>query len=359
MLRLPASREILSTGRRANRPTWGWRIKKILRSRLPERFAGKLPPLLVEVAVGVGLTVLLAAFRLAVIPWTGEAAPYAFVFVAIVSAAVLAGWRSGLIALILGQALIWIFVMEPNGRIEPKDATQVSGLVMATISQLIVLAIVTLYQREVAIAGSKREARLDLLDRALAEIDHRTANNYQTVLALVLAQAKSATDSGVKDALQQVADRIRAIANASRKLAVASESLGQVRIGEHLQDLCDEIERGLSRPGVRIDCKFDDIVMNADDTVCVSILVNELVTNSLKHAFPDGRSGTIRVALTRMRGGLQLGVDDDGVGMAGAVGMPGTGLGKRLIETFVKQLRGKHEVTSDENGTRHTIRIPR
>jgi two-component sensor histidine kinase len=340
------------------RPLGGKRIKRILRSRLPERLSGRLPPLAVEVGVGLGLTMLMALARLALVPWTGEAAPFALVFVAIVGAALLAGWRSGLVALVAGQLLIWVFVMEPTGSFGAKDSAQVGALAMATLAQLLSLAIVTLYQHEIERAWSRRESQMGLLEKALKEIDHRTSNNYQTVLALVLAQAKSAREKGVKDALQQVADRIRAIASASRKLAVASEGLEQVRIAEHLQDLCVEIERGLARPGIAVHCHFDDLVLDADDAVCVSILVNELVTNSLKHAFPDERAGTIEVSLAVSGDGLQLKVADDGVGLKAGGRTRGGGLGTRLIETFTRQLKARHEIESDPSGTRHLVRIP-
>jgi two-component sensor histidine kinase len=334
------------------------RIKRILRSRLPERLRGRLPPLAVEVGVGLGLTMLMALARLALVPWTGESAPFALVFVAVVGAALLAGWRSGLMALVAGQLLIWVFVMEPRGSFAAKEFVQVGALALATMAQLLTLAIVALYQREIDRAWSRRESQMDLLEKALKEIDHRTSNNYQTVLALILAQAKSARDPAVKDALQQVADRIRAIASASRKLAVASEGLEQVRIADHLQDLCGEVERGLARPGIAVHCHFDDLVLDADEAVCVSILVNELVTNALKHAFPDERAGTIKVALAADRDGLELTVADDGVGMNAGGRTRGGGLGTRLIETFARQLRARHEVQSDPSGTRHLVRIP-
>jgi two-component sensor histidine kinase len=334
------------------------RIKKILRSRLPERLRGKLPPFLVEVGVGVTLAVLFALARYSMVGWAGGRAPFAFVFVGVVAAAVLAGWRSGLVALVVGQVLAWALVVEPRWSMSALSAEDIGSLFISTASELVTLAIIALYQREVDRASAEREKQLNLLDKALKEIDHRTSNNYQTVLALVLAQARSATDRAVKEALQQVADRIRAIANASRKLAVASEGLEQVRIAEHLQDLCDEIERGLARPGVGIECDYDDVVLEADKAVCVSILVNELVTNALKHAFPDDRAGTIRVSLCRKESNFELKVEDDGAGMKASSRSRGTGLGTRLVDTFTKQLKARHEVTSNGAGTRHLVRIP-
>ena len=199
---------------------------------------------------------------------------------------------------------------------------------------------------------------MDLLEKALKEIDHRTANNYQTVIALVLAQAKS-SEGQVRDALIQVADRIRAIADAQRKLALASVSLERVKVSEHLQDLCASLRRGLTRDGVELHCQFDDITLSADETVCVSILLNELVTNALKHAFPDGRKGSIAVGLRIGGHAVELTVADDGVGTQAAGPSQGSGLGSKLVLTFVRQLRAKHDVSSDGSGTRHRIHIPR
>lgn len=332
------------------------RIKRILRSRLPDRFAGKLPPILVEVAVGIAVPLLIFAVRILLFPVLGETAPLAPIFVGIAAAAVLAGWRAGLLTLVLGQALVWIFIMAPRGSLGPKEAVASSVFITATACELAILVIIGLYQREIEHAWSRRETQLGLLQKALKEIDHRTSNNYQTVIALILAQAKSA-DAPVKEALAQVADRIRAIADASKKLAIASESLEKVRIADHLDELCRQIERGLSRTGVQLTCSFDDLVLNADDTVCISILINELVTNALKHAFPDGRKGNIGVSVRKAGKDVELVVADSGVGMSGSGKSRGTGLGSKLIQTFVKQLKARHEVTSDDSGTRHRIRF--
>ena len=342
---------------RAEHPGSG-EIKQILRSRLPERFSGKLPPFLVELAVAVVVTAFFFAMRVALAPWTGEIAPFALVFVAVVGSAVLAGWRSGLLALVFGQLLTWYFLVQPHGAFFPLNARTGTALVMATVAQLLALTIITLYQREIALAWSRREGQFDLLQKALKEIDHRTANNYQTVIALILAQAKQATDPAVKDALQHVAGRIRAIADASKKLALSSETLDEVRVAEHLRDLCAQIEQGLGRPGVELVCDLEDIAMRADQTVCISILVNELVTNALKHAFPADRPGVIRVSLARDGRHTEVVVADDGVGMDRAASSRGTGLGTQLIATFARQLDADYKVTTGGEGTSHRLRIP-
>ena len=331
-------------------------MKRILRSRLPERFADKVPPLVVEIAVGITMAVVMTLARMGLVPWAADRAPYALVFSAVVGATVLAGWRSGLLAMIVGQVLAWYWIVDPAGYEQQKTA-YIGGLAAATFSQLIAVVIIWLYQKEIDRSWSRREDQLDLVHQALAEIDHRTANNYQTMLALVQAQAKRA-DAPVKLALTQVADRIEAIAMVSRQMTLDSDNLEQIRISEHLSDLCTQIERGLARPGVKLECHSDELSLDAEQAVALSIIINELVTNALKHAFPDDRHGTITVSLTKGAGQLQLSVVDNGIGMKRSARSRGKGLGSRLIDMFVKQLKADYQSTSDQNGTRHLIFVP-
>lgn len=335
----------------------GWRIKRILRSRLPERLRGKLPPLVVEAAVALAVSALMTLLRVALVPWTGDRAPFAFVFVAVVGATVLAGWRSGLLATVIGQALAWDLIIDAEGYADHR-LEYLSGFAVATLAQLLALVIIALYQREVDRAWAVRESQLDLLGRALAEIDHRTINNYQAVQALILSQAQATADGPAKEALLKIADRIKAVSNASRRLAATSDSLEMVRPAEHLQELCAQIERGLSRRGVAVECHFADVSLGPEETTSVSLLINELVTNALKHAFPGDREGVIRVSLAPVGDGLDLEVADNGIGIKPGGRSRSTGLGTRLVKTFVKQLRATHKVESSQAGTQHRIHIP-
>lgn len=331
-------------------------VKRILHSRLPQRFADRVPPLLIEIAIGVAMPVVLTLARMGLIPWTADRAPFAFVFVAAVGATVLAGWRSGLLAVVLGQLLAWYLIVGPASYGLDK-LYEIGGFLVATVAQLVTVYFISLYQREVDTSWSRREEQVDLIHQALAEIDHRTINNYQTVLALVQAQASRA-EAPVKQALLQVADRIEAIAMASKQLALSSHSLEEVRVTQQIGDLCTQIGRGLTRPGVSLECHSDEVSLDAEKAIAVSIITNELVTNALKHAFPNDREGTITVSLRKRAGQLELSVVDDGVGMGQGTRARGKGLGSRLIETFVKQLGADYRTTSDEGGTLHLISIP-
>ena len=295
------------------------------------------------------------------LPFDGVAAdraPYSLNFLAVVIAAVLAGWRSGSIALVVGQALIWYAVVPPYFSFAIPDAERLGGLLLATLAQALVLVVVALYQREVEKGVAERERRMALLDHALNEIDHRTRNNHQTVLALIHLQAQRATTDGVKDALQQVADRIQAIAHATEKLALRSGDLERVRLDDHLCGLCEQIERGLSHQHVQIECDVEEITTTADQAIPIAIIVNELVTNALKHAF-DGREQGRVLVTGRMNGKLKLRVEDNGVGLKPGAKQRRGGLGTKLVDSFAKQIGAQYEVASSETGTTHDLVIPK
>ncbi len=295
--------------------------------------------------------------RILLVPFAGELAPYAFNFAGVVIAAVLAGWRGGLTALVAAQLLAWYIIVEPHWSFAITHRDDLGGLVVATLAQLLILAVVAAYQREVAKGWSEREKRVELLDEALREIDHRTRNNYQTVLALVELQGRRARDEGVKVALLQVAERIQAISNASRQLAVQSAELGGIRLDNHLCTLVDQIERGLSREEIEVECNVDDVTASPDKATSISIIVNELVTNAIKHAFNGERSGHVWVT---GKGGsaFELIVSDDGRGIEAARTRGRSGLGTKLVESFARQLGAQHQVTSTDQGTTHRLVIP-
>lgn len=290
--------------------------------------------------------------------FAADRAPYALNFLAVVIAAVLGGWRSGLVALVAGQLLIWYAIVPPYYSMAIEDKERFGGFVIATISQALILLVISLYQREVDKGVAERERRMALLDHALNEIDHRTRNNHQTVLALIHLQAQRSTHEGIRDALHQVADRIQAIAQATERLALRSGDLESIRLDDHLCGLCEQIERGLSRQNVNVRCEVEEITTSADMAIPIAIIVNELVTNALKHAF-DGRDEGDVVVTGRMNGELRLTVTDNGVGIRRNRKGDRGGLGTKLVENFAKQLGARHETVSTERGTTHDLVIPK
>jgi two-component sensor histidine kinase len=323
---------------------------------LPERFAERVPAFFVELGIGLLMATLALAMRASLTPMIGDIAPYSLVFVAITMASVLAGWRSGLVALVAGQAFAWFAIVQPAGSFA-LDAQREAALIVATLSQLVLLVTIALYQREVDRGTAEREQRMALLDDALKEIDHRTRNNYQTVMAMIGLQARRSSDPQVGEALLQVADRIQAIANASKQLAVKSEDLAAVRLDDHLCGLVRQIERGLSREEIEVGCDVDEVTASPEAATSISIIVNELVTNAIKHAFGGRDTGRVFVS-GRSGSAFELTVSDNGQGIEASRSEGHGGLGSKLVESFARQLGAHHQVSSSDQGTTHRLLIP-
>jgi two-component sensor histidine kinase len=331
-------------------------MRKILHSRLPQRWAHRVSPVLVEVAVGIVAALVMVYLRTLLAGFTSERAPYALNFLAVVLATLIAGWRSGLLALVIAQGLVWYFIVPPTWSFAIQGTERIGGLAIATFSQGIILLILGLYQREIDKGVAERERRMELQEQALREIDHRTRNNYSTVLALIQLQAQRSQDAKVREALQQVADRIQAIAGATERLATNSGDIDRIRLDDHLCGLVQQIERGIARDGIRIECEVDEVSAGADTATSISIVVNELVTNAIKHAFNGEAPGHVRVVGNAAEE-FELVVTDNGRGI-GATRGARNGLGTRLVESFVRQLGARHEVVSTEEGTTHRLIIP-
>jgi len=333
-------------------------VRKILRSRLPERLSHRIPAPVVEIAIGVLVAIVFLALRVILIPMAGDRAPYSLVFLGIVISALIAGWRSGAVTLIVGQILAWTVIASQANGVPVSVDSRWGGLIIATFSQAVILIIIAFYQREVAKNARERERRMDLLDQARREIDHRAKNNYQTVLSLIELQGARSEDAGTRDALRQVADRIAAISVATEHLAIRGEDLSTVKLRDHLCGLCSQLERGLARGDVHVECDVSDVVTGADTAIQLAIIVNELVTNALKHAFFDGRDGVVRVRSKVVGTGLELEVSDNGCGMDGRSTAAGGGLGGKLVDNFARHLGAKHDVSSSAKGTTHRLMVP-
>ena len=330
-------------------------MRRIIRSRLPERLKSAVPPLVTEVGIGVFVPAALFAFRYFAVPWTGSQAPFALAFLGVVVACLLAGWRSGLIALLIGQGLSWYFLLPVVNSFELADRASFFALLVATVSELGILLVLSLYQREVAASVTRRQRQIDFLGQALREIDHRTQNNFQIVLSIVELQANRSASPEIRTALIEARDRIRAVSRVYDKLALRSAGLEMIRLEDHIGDLCEQLSLSLLPETVALRSQLAVANVRVDDAINLGIIVNELITNAVKHAFgPEG--GTIEVRTVIEGGILELCVADDGRGMPPAHERR-SGTGSRLIEAFVRHLGGEH-VVEVEAGTTHRIRVP-
>ncbi len=177
----------------------------------------------------------------------------------------------------------------------------------------------------------------------LKEIHHRVKNNLEVVSSLLALQSAQVSDQNVKDAMREGQNRVQSIGIVHQKL-YQGENLGAVDMKDYFLNLSDNILDTFGADDrITIACAMDQLELDIDTAVPLGLIVNEILTNALKYAFPDGRKGTIEIQLAHHDDHtLRLRIADDGVGKSGTT--QGTGFGSQLVALLTQQLDGQlHE----------------
>jgi two-component sensor histidine kinase len=212
---------------------------------------------------------------------------------------------------------------------------------------------------ELARVVEEQKATLAQRDLLLREVYHRVKNNLQMVDGLLVMQSRQITDPDARKALRGLRDRIFALGLVHQQL-MSSSDLKTFDVAPFLSELSGNIVDGGAGGEVALSVEAIPLDVGLDFAIPLGLLVNELVTNSLKHAFPDG-GGEIAVNLSRADGGeLLLVVADNGKGYDGQLARPGTSkvaLGSTIIKGLVAQMEGTIMVESKPGLTRSEIRV--
>jgi len=191
-----------------------------------------------------------------------------------------------------------------------------------------------------------RNAELRERDALLQEIHHRVKNNLQVISSLINMQVRTLHDGSTRAALQQCRSRVETMAQIHEML-YQSKDYSSVPFEKYAKELATRVlsASGLSPDEVTIHFEMQDMSLAVDQAIPCALILNELISNALKHAFPKG-AGAIRVELRRLEEGkILLGVSDDGVGIP-----PGfdptklRSLGMQLVVTLAEQLDGRLEI---------------
>jgi len=212
---------------------------------------------------------------------------------------------------------------------------------------------------EKAAAEGALKSSNERLQILLREVNHRVANSLQIVSTMVGMQARLLSDRDARDALQDTQRRVDAIAQVHRKL-YTSDDVHSVDMDEYLAALIAELEGTWSTPSAprQIRLQSEPLRLHADKAVSLGIIVNELVTNACKYAYPADEAGIIRVDFAREGDGhFQLSVEDDGCGMESGASPRGTGMGTKLITAMARSL-GSEVIYEHERrgGVKATLR---
>ena len=210
--------------------------------------------------------------------------------------------------------------------------------------------------QELTTANARLSRLLAENDVLLREVDHRAKNSLAIASSLLFAQAYRQADPEVRALFLDTQERLGAMAHAHNLLS-KSRDPRRIGLAPYLRDLCASLMTATGKDaGIRIEVQADeDIHILADQAIALGLVVNELVTNAVKHAFPSNPAGHIAVAARRSHADrVTVRVCDDGVGMS--AGREGA-LGYGIVRALVSQIDGEIDVGQDV-GVAVTITFP-
>jgi two-component sensor histidine kinase len=200
----------------------------------------------------------------------------------------------------------------------------------------------------------------------LKEVYHRVKNNLQAVSNLLFLQAEQIKDQQVREIFYEAQDRVKSIALVHEKL-YQTEDLSRVNFGEYLNSLASHLVRSnhARARGVKLEVSTDEVQLDMETAIPLGIIINELVTNAFKHAFPPDRArpadqaDEIQIELhVEAEQQLRLIVRDNGVGFPEGLEPANTGsLGLQLVHMLVQQLNGSLELQRQGEGALFQIKL--
>lgn len=195
----------------------------------------------------------------------------------------------------------------------------------------------------------------------LKEVQHRVSNNLQVICSLLRLQAARLDDRS-RVAFDESLRRIQSM-SLVHELLYRSAEPAHINVAEYLRQLCDTLARASGPTPVRVTVEAEDWILDVDRAMPLALIASELVSNALRHAFPDGHAGSVVVDLRPGPAGVRMEVRDDGVGLP--ADLPATpvagrrrgGLGLVLVQSLAKQANADMQIERSP-GTRFTITIP-
>ncbi|MDX1637100.1 MAG: histidine kinase dimerization/phosphoacceptor domain -containing protein [Balneolaceae bacterium] len=203
------------------------------------------------------------------------------------------------------------------------------------------------------------EQMLEERDSLLSEIHHRVKNNLAVISGLLELQSAKTKSPETRAILEESINRIQSIATLHEKLYETGD-FSDIALPRYISGLLDHLMKTMdgSSGNITLEQEIVDAIISVEQAVPLALILNELVTNALKHAFDEGEKGRIRVQIENDDGFLILNVSDNGSGMPDELEIEElNSLGLRLIDTLSKQLGGEYHFEERDTGTFFTLRF--
>jgi two-component sensor histidine kinase len=297
--------------------------------------------------------VLALALREAVDPYVKI--PYVTLFPAMVVCSLVGGRAAGILAATVGGLVAWYLWLPPRGSFVLDWPTgQLSILLYLATSTILLLL-----TRGVDETLTALENERDLSAELFRELQHRTANNLQSISAM-LRQNRKAVERDPAMALEIIDTahrRFEIMSRINRKLY--SPDMREVDAATLLRDLCEDIRLASGSDNIICDIRPSSVRLSRERAMLLSLLVAELMLNASKHAFAGGKSGHVQIDLEAVGADCRFSFTDDGTGFDPDAEISNArGLGSRIMQGLVGQMQGTMRTISGASGTRVEVTMP-
>jgi len=211
-------------------------------------------------------------------------------------------------------------------------------------------------ERQVEQRTADLQAAVEAKTLLLHEVDHRVKNNLTMIGALIRLQARTIGDPGISAKLEAMLERVDALATVHRRL-YQSEDISQFDVGAFVENLVSDVVGASGRSEITIAADIERVEIPSANASSLGLVLNEVLTNAIKHGFANGHAGTLKIAVKCNGDNAQITIEDDGPGFDGPE-PPAGGLGVTLIRRLSRQARVDVVWEHAAPGTRVRLSFP-
>jgi len=296
---------------------------------------------------------VMIALRTALDIWAPSAGPFALAYPTVLIATLFGHATAGLVAFTVTFGWAWFVVLPQPYSFQFTLDSDPPRVIINAVSVLVVGLLAEAFRRAVRAANEARDREIALRDMVMAELEHRTKNNFALVASMLSLQSRRQSTVEAVEALDQAAGRVHTFAQAYANLNPLTAGGAQVPMSTYLGSVVNRVSAGIFADNVSVDTRLDAHDLPTNVAVAIGLFVNEALTNCAKYAFPERRPGHIRVAFVRAEDGWAVSVSDNGVGAKDGESPDRTGrtgLGQGLMRAFAQQAGAEYIVEDTANG---------
>ncbi|MEO1968284.1 MAG: histidine kinase dimerization/phosphoacceptor domain -containing protein [Sphingomonadaceae bacterium] len=330
-------------------------MHRLARYDVSQKFHSRTAKFAAEAGFGLICAAVMIGLRSAADLIAPTAGPFALVYPTVLVATLFGHWFAGMVAWGLSFGWAWYFVLPYAESFSFQIPSDPPRVVINLLASLIIILFAESFRRAVRYYGDAIEAAADRRLTLLAELEHRTKNNFALVASLLEIQKRRHSDERVTRALEDASGRVLTFADAYTNLAAEQEEGADVAMKPYLERLIERLTKASFGNNVRVRYSIAELTLPREQAVGVGLYLNEAIANCAKYAFPESRRGVLAIEFTVADYGWCLCVSDDGIGEEAISVDKAGGLGRNLMDIFAHQARATHHFDRDKAGC--TVRL--